>query len=205
MTFEKKRASARRLITPLLWVLVAIAGLLVVNLRQIGWFDPHDPALDKGITLGGTVLFTAAGVVATRRFAAYVNERFRRRGLGPAGSVLSVVIAAVGYVVVGLSALNMVAIPLQQLLVGGAVTGVLVGIAAQQTLGNVFAGMVILLVRPFRVGDTIEVRSGALNGPFTGRVSTLGLTYVTLSTENGTLLLPNSGVLAAGVTVGLRD
>jgi small-conductance mechanosensitive channel len=63
----------------------------------------------------------------------------------------------------------------------------------------------ILMVRPFRVGNTIEVRSGALNGPFTGRVSSLGLTYVTLLAGNGTLLLPNAGVLAAGVTVGLRE
>ncbi|MBA8924419.1 small-conductance mechanosensitive channel [Kutzneria viridogrisea] len=117
---------------------------------------------------------------------------------------MSTVLTATGYCVVVLTVLSLIAVPLQQLVVGGAVTGVILGIAAQQTLGNVFAGMMILLVRPFRIGDTIEVRSGALNGPFTGRVRALGLTYVTLAAENGTLLLPNAGVLAAGVTVGLE-
>jgi small-conductance mechanosensitive channel len=196
---------AVRLRRPLLWVVVAIAGLIVVNAQDSGLVPTHDKVLLKAVSLAGTVLFLVGGVLSVRRIAGYVDARFRRRGLGSAGSVLAVVISAAGYCVVVLTALSLLAIPLQQLIVGGALTGVVVGIAAQQTLGNVFAGLMILLVRPFRVGDTIEVRSGALNGPFTGRVRALGLTYVTLAADNGTLLLPNAGVLAAGVTVGLHQ
>ncbi|MFC0438214.1 mechanosensitive ion channel domain-containing protein [Kutzneria buriramensis] len=196
---------AVRLRRPLLWVVVAIAGLIVVNAQDSGLVPTQDKVLLKAVSLAGTLLFLIGGVLSVRRIAGYVDARFRRRGLGSAGSVLAVVISAAGYCVVVLSALSLLAIPLQQLIVGGALTGVVVGIAAQQTLGNVFAGLMILLVRPFRVGDTIEVRSGALNGPFTGRVRALGLTYVTLAADNGTLLLPNAGVLAAGVTVGLHQ
>jgi small-conductance mechanosensitive channel len=189
---------------PLLWVAVAVACLIVVNAPEAGLIPMPDLLVAKAVPLAGSLLFVVAGVLATRRVAAYVDARLRRRNQGSAGSILAVVISALGYCVVLLTALSLIAVPLQQLIVGGALTGVVVGIAAQQTLGNVFAGLMILMVRPFRVGDTIEVRSGALNGPFTGRVRALGLTYVTLAADNGTLLLPNAGVLAAGVTVGLH-
>jgi small-conductance mechanosensitive channel len=197
--------NAVRLRRPLVWVVLAVVCLIVVNAPEAGLVPVHDPVISKAVSLSGALLFVIAGVLATRRIADYVDARLARRGMGSAGSVLAVVISAVGYCVVVLTALSVLAIPLQQLVVGGALTGVVVGIAAQQTLGNVFAGLMILMVHPFRVGDTIEVRSGALNGPFTGRVRALGLTYVTLAAENGTLLLPNAGVLAAGVTVGLHE
>jgi small-conductance mechanosensitive channel len=190
---------------PLLWAGLAVVFLITVNAPDAGLLPIHDRLVEKVISLVSALLFVISGVLATRRTAGYIDARLRRRGMGSAGSILSVVISAVGYCVVVLTALSALAIPLQQLVVGGALTGVVVGIAAQQTLGNVFAGLMILMVRPFHVGDTIEVRSGALNGPFTGRVRALGLTYVTLAAENGTLLLPNAGVLAAGVTVGLHE
>jgi small-conductance mechanosensitive channel len=90
-------------------------------------------------------------------------------------------------------------VPVDHLLVGGVLTGVVVGIAAQQVLGNVFAGAVLLLARPFGVGDHIRVRSGALGGQFDGVVTGMNLTYVTLRTDEGPLHVPNSGMLAAAV------
>jgi small-conductance mechanosensitive channel len=78
-------------------------------------------------------------------------------------------------------------------------TGVVLGIAAQQVLGNVFAGAVLLLAHPFGIGDHIRVRSGALGGQFDGVVRGMNLTYVTLRTDEGPLNVPNSGMLAAAV------
>jgi hypothetical protein len=86
-----------------------------------------------------------------------------------------------------------------QLIVGGVVTSVLLGIAAQQSLANVFAGIVLLMARPFRVGDQIGVRSGALSGLLEGMVSEISITYVRLETPNGPVHIPNSQVLAAAV------
>ena len=50
-------------------------------------------------------------------------------------------------------------VPVSQLLLGGVLTSVIVGIAAQQAMSNVFAGMVLLLARPFRAGDLIGLRA----------------------------------------------
>lgn len=183
-------------------VVTAVSGLALAGAPG-SLLDPDDRALARILLVAGTVLFLVGGVALTRLLAGDIDRRFDQRGLQAAGSIVKIVVTVVGYVLVALTALGLMAVPVQQLLLGGAITGVVVGIAAQQTLANVFAGLVVLFVRPFKVGDTIEVRSGALNGPFTGRVIALGLTYVTLSTEDGTLLLPNSGVLASGLTVNL--
>jgi small-conductance mechanosensitive channel len=90
-------------------------------------------------------------------------------------------------------------VPVGQLVLGGALTSVFVGIAAQQALGNVFAGIVLLLAHPFRVGDTIRLRAGAIGGQLDGTVTEIGITYVRLDTGGSIMSVPNSQVLNAVV------
>jgi len=96
-------------------------------------------------------------------------------------------------------AISLMKVPIGQLLVGGAVTTILLGIAGQQSLSNIFAGLVLLLSRPFTVGDYIRLKSGALGGVTEGLVTEIGITYLRIDTEDGVLNLPNSQVLAAAV------
>ena len=72
-----------------------------------------------------------------------------------------------------------------------------VGIAAQQALGNVFAGLVLLFARPFAVGEAIRLRAGALGGTLDGTVVEIGITYVRLDTGSSVMHVPNSQVLNA--------
>jgi small-conductance mechanosensitive channel len=88
-------------------------------------------------------------------------------------------------------------VPIGQLVLGGALTSVFVGIAAQQALSNVFAGIVLLLAHPFRVGDTIRLRAGAIGGQLDGTVTEIGITYVRLDTGGSIMSVPNSQVLNA--------
>lgn len=98
-----------------------------------------------------------------------------------------------------LIAVDLFALPVEHLLVGGAVTGIILGIAAQQSLGNVFAGIVLLFARPYIPGERIRVRSGSLGGPLDGTVTSVGLLYTTLETDEGAVNIPNGGLLAAAV------
>ena len=50
--------------------------------------------------------------------------------------------------------MDLFALPIGNLLVGGAVTGMVLGIAAQQSLSNVFAGLVLLFARPYIPGES---------------------------------------------------
>jgi len=114
-------------------------------------------------------------------------------------AVVRYAILLVGGVTVFVLGIGLMKIPIAQLLVGGAVTTILLGIAGQQSLSNIFAGLVLLLSRPFIVGDYIRLKSGALGGVTDGMVAEIGITYLRLDTEDGTLHLPNSQVLAAAV------
>jgi small-conductance mechanosensitive channel len=107
-----------------------------------------------------------------------------------------VLISGFAIIVASLSLLN---VDVRQLLLGGAVAGVIIGIAAQQALGNVFAGLVLLLARPFKVGDRVRIRAGALSGIIEGTVVEISITYVRLQAADGVLYVPNSMVLAAAV------
>lgn len=97
--------------------------------------------------------------------------------------------------------LGLFGIPIGQLVLGGALTSVVFGLAAQQSLGNVFAGLVLLIARPFHVGDTIRLRAGALGntGIIDGLVTDIGITYIRLDTGKGVIAVPNSMALAAVV------
>jgi hypothetical protein len=105
----------------------------------------------------------------------------------------------VGSIAVFFITLALLNVPIDQILVGGAVTTIILGIAAQQSLSNVFSGLVLLLSHPFGVGDTVRFRSGALGGPIEGIVTEVGISYVRVETADGPIRLPNSQVLASAV------
>jgi small conductance mechanosensitive channel len=92
----------------------------------------------------------------------------------------------------------------QTLAVGGAITAVILGLAAQQTVGNLIAGTVLLSARPFRVGDRIRMHAGGVAGTVEGTVTSLGLLYTTLANRADRIMVPNNVVLAAAV-VPLRE
>jgi small-conductance mechanosensitive channel len=89
------------------------------------------------------------------------------------------------------------------LLAGAGVTSVVLGLAAQNTLGNLIAGMTLLLYRPFQVGDRVQVN--APTGLETGVVEVVTLGYTMLRTgDNRRIVVPNS-VMASQVTVNLTS
>ncbi len=89
------------------------------------------------------------------------------------------------------------------LLAGASVASVVIGLAAQSTLGNLVAGVSITIYRPFRLGDTLQV--AAPTGTEIGVVEMISLGYTTLRTPAGHLVvLPNS-VAASQVSINLSS
>lgn len=128
---------------------------------------------------------------------------FRRMDPATAGTVGFLIrLATLGITL--LIALNVAGIGPQTIAVGGAFTAVIFGLAAQQTLGNLIAGMVLLSARPFRVGERVRLQAGAVGGTIEGVVSSLGLLYTTLARGEDRIQIPNNVVLSAAV-VPLRE
>ncbi|MEA2316928.1 MAG: small conductance mechanosensitive channel [Solirubrobacteraceae bacterium] len=128
---------------------------------------------------------------------------FRRMDPATAGTV-GFLVRLVTMLAAGLIALRIAGLGPGTLALGGAFSAVVVGLAAQQTLGNVFAGMVLLSARPFRVGERVRLQGGGLAGTVEGVVSSLGLLYTTLARGEDSIMVPNSVVLNVAV-VPLRE
>lgn len=87
------------------------------------------------------------------------------------------------------------------LLAGVSIASVVIGLAAQSTLSNFIAGVALLLYRPFRVGDRIQIN--APTGVETGMVEAVTLGYTVLRTlDRRRVVVPNS-LIANQVTVNL--
>lgn len=121
-------------------------------------------------------------------------ERALRRLLGRVGHVdptlKPILGAAARYAVVILTviaALSQLGVQTASLLAVVGAAGLAVGLALQGTLSNIAAGMMLLWLRPFRIGDYIEV------GGQSGTVEEIGLFNCRLRTFDGLFLfMPNS-------------
>jgi len=89
------------------------------------------------------------------------------------------------------------------LLAGASVASVVIGLAAQSTLGNLVAGIAITIYRPFRLGDTLQVAAPA--GPDIGVVELISLGYTTLRAADGHMITVPNAVAASSVTVNLTN
>jgi small conductance mechanosensitive channel len=75
------------------------------------------------------------------------------------------------------------------ILASSAVVGIVVGFAAQRTIGNFISGLLIAFAQPIRLGDWIEFEGS------TGRVEEIGLTYTFIRTEDDDrLVIPNEKI-----------
>jgi small conductance mechanosensitive channel len=88
------------------------------------------------------------------------------------------------------------------LLAGASVASVVIGLAAQSTLGNLVAGVSITIYRPFRLGDTLQV--AAPTGTEVGVVELISLGYTTLRAPAGHLIVVPNSVAASQVTLNLN-
>jgi small conductance mechanosensitive channel len=158
----------------LAWLTTPVDLITVVILLILGWAIARDVG---------------------RAFGPALFRRMDPAAAGTLGFVIRLATVAAALIV----ALDIVGVEARTLALGGAATAVVLGLAAQQTLGNVFAGTVLLSARPFRVGDSVRLQGGPLAGQIEGTVSQLGLLYTTFATEDGPIMVPNSVVLNVAV------
>jgi len=188
------------------WKSIIALVLAIAAVAVSGWARSQFPHFFASGHLVSQVI-AAATAVAFCVFASGATIGLSGRArevLEPAvgtshSAVVRYALVLVGAVTTLVITLVLFDVPVGQLLLGGALTSVFVGIAAQQALSNVFAGLVLLLARPFKVGDSIRLRAGALSGEIGGTVSEIGITYVRLATADGLVSVPNSQVLNAVV------
>jgi small conductance mechanosensitive channel len=105
-------------------------------------------------------------------------------------------LARVGVMLFGVvTALGTLGVNIAGLVAGLGLTGFALGFALKDSIANLLAGMLVIIYRPFELGDHIDVAG------FAGRVTNVDLRYTELDAESERLLLPNSRLLTDPIKV----
>jgi small conductance mechanosensitive channel len=191
---------SKRALIGLLAALVVLAATLTVYYRRQDLF----PGYGHWIRIGTVVILILVGSFASHWLVRGLSPQLYRR-LSPAtAGTAGFLIRLLAMTAVVVLALRIAGVNASTLAVGGAFTAIVLGLAAQQTLSGIIAGIVLQSTRPFRVGERIRLLGGPLAGQIEGTVSSLGLFYATLTQGADRLLVPNS-VLINLVVVPLRE
>lgn len=89
------------------------------------------------------------------------------------------------------------------LLAGVSLVSIIVGFAAQTTLGNLVAGISLVLYKPFRRGDRIQVQAPTGDGHEVGIVEDISLGYTVLRTDDQRQIIIANGTMAQQTMIKL--
>lgn len=190
---EITRAESRRALREAFLLVLLLAGVLVVFAFRNDLF----PGVGKPIRYATALLLVAIGWGLARTLAKGIAPSLLSRMEPATAGSLGFFIRLLTIVVVIFVSLAIAGVEASTLAVGGAFTAVIVGLAAQQTLGNVIAGAVLLSARPFRVADRVRVQGSGIDTE--GTVASLGLFYTVLVNGGDRILIPNSTLMMIAV------
>ncbi|MDA1347709.1 MAG: mechanosensitive ion channel family protein [Chloroflexi bacterium] len=178
----------RAWLTTALSVFVVLLGAIGVSL--IGEIDEDTMAFlvpHKARLVTADVALTA--VITIEVLVEYVLKQYEFQGARQAGVMMRAIIRTVSYSIVGVVAVTILASnPALAVSVGG-MTGIIVGFSAQNLIGNILAGLLLALGRPFKLDDQITVMGQ------TGLVKEMGVMHTVLRSTESIVLIPNSALM----------
>lgn len=89
------------------------------------------------------------------------------------------------------------------LLAGVSLVSVVIGFAAQTTLGNLVAGISLVLYKPFRRGDRLQIAAPTPQECETGTVEDMSLGFTVLRTDDGRRVIVANGTMAQQTMIKL--
>ena len=195
---ENVKRRARRAQRQLFVLGPLIAGVVIVYAYRVQLFG-----VDAPVRIGAGIALVVLGWGSARAVGRAAAPSLSRRGIdvaGPVGFMIRLGTIAIALII----ALRLVGLDPTTLAAGSAVTAIILGLAAQQTVGNLFAGIVLLSARPFKISERVRLQGGALGGTIEGVVIDSGLLYTSLARGADKVLIPNTVVLNSAV-VPLRE
>ena len=198
----------RRLGRNLLLVTVLAVGLYLL-------FTVYNHRLLSGFTGPEIVLLEAGAIVlvayaAARSVTAATSAVLRQRGQHQHGATLRLFLNLVVAVVAILALSDLAGVSAESIFLGSAFAGIVLGLASQTVLANVFAGLLLVVANPFRPGDRVSLVNSAFGvlapsypheamiPSYSGVVEDVGLVYTLIGLDSGgTAKLPNSVVLGS--------
>ncbi len=144
----------------------------------------------KGILILGC--FWLVGVILFRVVCRVGRARHVDEGLA---EFLGRVIKVAALIVGAITALSEMGIDVGALVAGLGLTGFAFGFAFKDIISNVLAGVLIIIYKPFQVGDQIKIKA------YSGNVVSIDLRYTVLNTDGDMVYVPNSLLFTDAIIV----
>jgi small conductance mechanosensitive channel len=153
-------------------------------------------AIEYGLNLALAILTLVVGMFIINSFVRFLKKTMNKRGVDPSlvpftsslvGTLLKIMLLVSVASMVGIETTSFIAV------LGAA--GLAVGLALQGSLANFAGGVLILLFKPFKVGDVIETQG------FTGVVQSIQIFNTIMNTfDNKKIIIPNGAVSSGPIT-----
>jgi small-conductance mechanosensitive channel len=186
-------------------VAVSQVALLPLLIAQEGseesFWQQHGDEISAGITLIVAIviaflvdrLVIGRGTRVAQRMTETSVSRAAQTRLRVVRRLVFVAILVIG-IALALSQFTQIKRLATGILASSAVLGLIVGLAARQTLGNMVAGLMLAITQPIRIGDRISFEE------VTGRVDDLTLSYTYIDPGDGDLVvIPNEKMVSGTV------
>jgi small-conductance mechanosensitive channel len=100
------------------------------------------------------------------------------------------------YIVAIILSLDLLGINVMPFIAGAGVLGIAIGFAAKDTLSNLIAGVLLIIDRPFEIGDRIEVWTAPVGSSTWGDVIDIGIRATKIkTTDNIVIIIPNNAIM----------
>jgi len=186
-------------------ILRKMAGLLLIWLVGVMWIQLfHLTVIEK--TFHAVFIIVAAAPIKSFLliFLEYLERNLAKRTQTAIDNIvinlLNKFSGAIVYATAVIIALDTLGVNVMPFIAGAGVMGVAVGFAAKDTLSNVIAGILLIIDRPFEIGDRIEVWSAPAGSASWGDVIDIGLRATRIkTTDNIVVIIPNNEIMTRDI------
>jgi small-conductance mechanosensitive channel len=173
--------------------LILVSGSLLIRLFELHFLEKLFPALF-------IILFAAP----VNGFLLIILRYFEQKWAAKTETKIDNIIfdllnkfsGTIIYAAAVIIALDLLGINVMPFVAGAGIMGVAIGFAAKDTLSNLIAGILLIIDRPFEMGDRIEVWSAPANSATWGDVVDIGIRATKIrTTDNIIIVIPNNEIM----------
>lgn len=199
---------AGRLARDLLLAAVSGTALILALLYAAGRYSGEIPPLGVALLFAGGVVLV--GYLFARAVGSAIERYLKTEGTYQHAGAIRLILNLLIALGVVLAIFRVFGVSAETIFFGSAFAGIVLGLAAQAFLSNIFAGFTIVLSSPFRPGDRVSLISSSYGAiwpsyphelmypTYTGTVLDIGVFYTQLRLDSGRLArVPNAVVLSA--------
>ncbi len=179
------------------FALIMAAGTYLINLYNVLMVEKLFHALLVMLIASPVKEFL---VIALKHAEAKISKKTETQVDDIVFDLLNKFAGAIVYVAAAVIALDQLGVNVMPFIAGAGVAGVAIGFAAKDTLSNLIAGVLLIVDRPFEIGDRIEVWTAPKGSSTWGDVIDIGLRATKIrTTDNIVIVIPNNKIMTRDI------